>query len=210
MPPPIQLLIYHIAREAAMNALKHADAENISISLHERDEGVELQIRDDGKGFDTEAPPPEGHFGSVMMRERAQVAGGTFSIESEDGHGTIITASFPRVWVEEGSLLESLAQPEDGDHAEGQVTPADDHNGPPRRLFRGFGRLAARREGQGAGKATTGKATTGKGVNGKNADRREVDVATARVGATPGREPNSGVEHPDPDQPDGDRRSVPA
>ena len=70
--------------------------------------------------------------------------------------------------------------------------------------------MAARREGEGAGKVTTGKATTGKGVNGKNADRREVDVATVRVGATPGREPSSGVEHPDPDRPDEERRPVPA
>jgi len=210
LPPPIQLLIYQIAREAAMNALKHAEAENIWISLHERDDGVELQIRDDGKGFDTEAPPPEGHFGSVMMRERAQVAGGTFSIQSEKGQGTIISAGFPRVWVEEGSLLESLAQPADGDLAETQATPADDHEGQPRRLFRGFGRLAGRREAQGAGKATAGKATQRKEVNGQMADRREVEVATARVGATPDREPGAGVEHPDPDQPDADRRSVPA
>ena len=55
----------------------------------EKDDGVELQIRDDGKGFDTSAPPPEGHFGSVMMKERALVTGGTFKIESELGQGKI-------------------------------------------------------------------------------------------------------------------------
>jgi signal transduction histidine kinase len=42
-----------------MNALKHTEAANIWISLHERHDGVELQIRDDGRGFDTEAPPPK-------------------------------------------------------------------------------------------------------------------------------------------------------
>jgi signal transduction histidine kinase len=107
LPPPIQLLIYQITREAAMNALKHAEAENIWISLHEAQDGVRLLIRDDGKGFDTSAPPPEGHFGSVMMRERALVAGGTFSVESEPGRGTTIAATFPPVWVEEGSQLEA-------------------------------------------------------------------------------------------------------
>jgi signal transduction histidine kinase len=141
LPPPIQLLIYQIAREAAMNALKHADAETISISLHERDEGVELQIRDDGRGFDTEAPPPEGHFGSVMMRERAQVAGGTFSVESEIGHGTTITAGFPRVWVEEAELLESVAAPTDGDGSGPSAgQPEDRGEKRPRRLFGKFGR----------------------------------------------------------------------
>jgi len=110
LPPPIQLLIYQIAREAAMNALKHAEAENIWITLREKDEGVELQIRDDGKGFDTSAPPPEGHFGSVMMKERALVTGGTFTLASDPGEGTTITATFPRVWLEEGSLLESQSE----------------------------------------------------------------------------------------------------
>jgi signal transduction histidine kinase len=137
LPPPIQLLIYQIAREAAMNALKHAEAQSIWISLHEREEGVELQIRDDGHGFDTEAPPPEGHFGSVMMRERALVAGGTFSIDSEIGRGTVITAGFPRVWVEEAALLESEAPPTAGD---GSGPPGDQREvggeKPQRRLFR--------------------------------------------------------------------------
>jgi signal transduction histidine kinase len=109
LPPPIQLLIYQIAREAAMNALKHADAATIAISLNETENGVELRIRDDGKGFDTSAPPPEGHFGSVMMRERALVAGGKYSIESEPGQGTSISAQFPRVWVEEGTALEAAS-----------------------------------------------------------------------------------------------------
>jgi signal transduction histidine kinase len=102
LPPPIQLLIYQIAREAAMNALKHAVAENIAISLRTKDEGVELEITDDGRGFDTSASLPDGHFGTVMMRERALVAGGTYSIESEAGKGTTVWATFPSVWLEEG------------------------------------------------------------------------------------------------------------
>jgi signal transduction histidine kinase len=109
LPPPIQLLIYQIAREGAMNALKHADAPHITIALRETDDGVQLQVADDGRGFDTEAAAPEGHFGSVMMRERALVAGGSFSITSEPGRGTTIVASFPRVWVEEGAALEEEA-----------------------------------------------------------------------------------------------------
>jgi signal transduction histidine kinase len=110
LPPPIQLLIYQIVREAAMNALKHAEADHIWVTLSEKDDGVELDIRDDGRGFDTGAPPPEGHFGSVMMKERALVAGGTYELESRLGEGTTITATFPRVWVEEGSLHEASTQ----------------------------------------------------------------------------------------------------
>ncbi len=133
LPPPIQLLIYQIAREAAYNALKHAEADNIWITLEEIEDGVELQIRDDGKGFDTSAPAPEGHFGSVMMRERAQVAGGKLSVESEIGHGAVVTASFPKVWVEEGTRLEAEEQPPERD---GQASTMDSSP----REFRGFRR----------------------------------------------------------------------
>jgi signal transduction histidine kinase len=130
LPPPIQLLIYHIAREAIMNSMKHAEPSNIWISLQETDDGVELQIRDDGTGFDTSVPGPEGHFGSVMMRERALVAGGTLVVDSEPGRGTTITARFPRVWVEEGTELDAQrAQAAPGvtrPGAEDELEPAAD------------------------------------------------------------------------------------
>jgi signal transduction histidine kinase len=143
LPPPIQLLIYQIAREAAMNALKHAEADNIWISLQEAEGGVRLMIRDDGKGFDTSAPPPEGHFGSVMMRERALVAKGTFSLESEPGEGTTIAATFPPVWIEEGSQLEANGGPGgDGRSAAGQRPPVGSTVGP-------------RRAGEGGAEATS-------------------------------------------------------
>jgi hypothetical protein len=111
LPPPITLLIYQIAREATMNALKHAEASEIRISLADTTDGVALSISDDGKGFDVSAPQPEGHFGSVMMRERALVAGGSYSRASEVGKGTTITATFPSVWIEEGSQLEAAENP---------------------------------------------------------------------------------------------------
>jgi signal transduction histidine kinase len=103
LPPPIQLLIYQIAREAVLNALKHAEPRNVMITLTETDDGVSLQVNDDGSGFDTELPAPEGHFGTVMMRERALVAGGSFEVRSSPGAGTSITATFPRVWMDEAA-----------------------------------------------------------------------------------------------------------
>ena len=103
LPPPIQLLIYQIAREAVMNSMKHADPRNLTITLWQTGDGVDLTVADDGKGFDTKQPQPEGHFGSVMMRERATVTGGSFRVESEPGRGTTVTAHFPEVWVQEGT-----------------------------------------------------------------------------------------------------------
>ena len=95
MPAPIALLIYHIAREGLMNALKHAQATDFWIAVRGDDEFLELELRDNGVGFDTAMPGPEGHFGMTMMRERAQIGGGTFEVFSVPGQGTTITVRFP-------------------------------------------------------------------------------------------------------------------
>jgi signal transduction histidine kinase len=95
LPAPIALLVYHIAREATMNALKHAHASNMWVTVKQDSENIELILRDDGAGFDPDAPGPEGHFGMEMMRERARVGGGTLDLESAPGAGTTITVRFP-------------------------------------------------------------------------------------------------------------------
>jgi signal transduction histidine kinase len=99
LPPPIALLVYHIAREGVMNAMKHSGGTNVWLDLHMDDDDVLLTIRDDGVGFDTDGPGPEGHFGLAMMRERAQVAGGTYSIESARGRGTTVSVRLPASWL---------------------------------------------------------------------------------------------------------------
>ena len=65
-----------------MNAMKHGEPAHIWITLLETGDGVDLTVRDDGAGFDTSLGPTDGHFGTIMMRERALVAGGSFKIES--------------------------------------------------------------------------------------------------------------------------------
>ena len=101
VPGPIALLLYHDAREGVMNALKHANAANIWISVEQQGDEVEMVIRDDGVGFDVEAPGPEGHYGMTMLRERATAGGGTFSVQSVIGQGTTITVRFPTSWLQE-------------------------------------------------------------------------------------------------------------
>jgi signal transduction histidine kinase len=102
MPPPVQLLCYQLAREAVMNAVKHAEASAVSVTLEPTGQGARVTVSDDGKGFDVEQGSPEGHFGLTMMRERALVAGGTFDIRSIAGEGTTITAEFPTSWLSDG------------------------------------------------------------------------------------------------------------
>jgi signal transduction histidine kinase len=108
MPPPIQLLCYQLAREAVMNAVKHAEASAVTLTLERTGEGAQVTISDDGKGFDVEQGSPEGHFGLAMMRERAVVAGGTFDITSVAGEGTTITAEFPTSWLSDGDGARSF------------------------------------------------------------------------------------------------------
>lgn len=95
LPAPIALLVFHIAREGVMNALKHAHASDMWIAVREQDDDIVLSLRDNGTGFDPSAPGPEGHFGMAMMRERAKVGGGTFDVQSAPGEGTTITVRFP-------------------------------------------------------------------------------------------------------------------
>lgn len=107
LPAPIALLLYHIAREGVMNALKHSQARNIRISVQPRDGEVELVLEDDGVGFDPEAPPPEGHYGLTMMRERALVAGGSIDVDSAPGKGTTVTVRMPTSWLSGGPESDS-------------------------------------------------------------------------------------------------------
>ncbi len=101
LPAPIALLLYHIAREGVMNALKHAKASNMWLTVKQDGDEVELVLRDDGVGFDDQAPEPEGHFGLTMMRERATVGGGTLKVSSSPGAGATITVRFPTSWLQE-------------------------------------------------------------------------------------------------------------
>jgi len=117
LPPAIQLLAYHIAREAAMNALKHSGASVVEISLKQDGDRIRLTIADNGAGFDTSAAGPEGHFGLAMMRERAQVAGADFEMTSAPGQGTRLSVGFPDSWLvtaEEEGEEKDPDQSEDG------------------------------------------------------------------------------------------------
>jgi signal transduction histidine kinase len=119
LPAPIALLVYHIAREGVMNALKHAHATDMWIAVREQDDMIELQLRDNGVGFDISAPGPEGHFGMAMMSERAQVGGGTFDVESAPDEGATITVRFPTSLLQSQLPGEARTDEAAADRAEG-------------------------------------------------------------------------------------------
>lgn len=123
LPAPIALLLYHIAREGVMNALKHAQAKNLHISVQPRDGEVELVLSDDGVGFDPEAPPPEGHYGLTMMRERARVAGGQIKVDSAPGKGTTVTVRMPTSWLSGSSEVSGPPRPRTRGASRGDASP---------------------------------------------------------------------------------------
>ena len=99
LPSEVETVVFRIAQEAVNNIVRHADAENVSITLEFADEAVILQVEDDGKGFDPNALMKRGNghtgFGLTGIRERASLFGGTASIESRREQGTVITAQIP-------------------------------------------------------------------------------------------------------------------
>jgi signal transduction histidine kinase len=78
-----------IVREAVSNALRHGGAQHIIVQLTSADARAELDIRDDGTGFDDKNTSPTGH-GLANMRARALSTGGSFYLSSTPGHGTTI------------------------------------------------------------------------------------------------------------------------
>ena len=94
LPAEVTLAFYRIAQEALNNVIKHAEATRVDMSLLDQPDRVELHIRDDGRGFDTQLIP-DGHLGISIMAERAKKVGGDFQIQSTLGRGTEITVIWP-------------------------------------------------------------------------------------------------------------------
>lgn len=94
--PEIGTVLFRVAQEALSNARKHANAQHVRVRLRQSDGGYCVTVRDDGDGFDASggATSPRGHVGLTSMRERAAVVGGSCSILSTPGDGTIVS-----VWV---------------------------------------------------------------------------------------------------------------
>ncbi|MGA2228414.1 MAG: PAS domain S-box protein [Syntrophobacteraceae bacterium] len=98
VPESLKVNIFRIAQEALNNIAKHSKAEWVDISLSKEGSGIELVVSDDGVGMDLDIilrPSTAKSFGLTSMRERAELTGGSFSIESTPGEGTTIRASWP-------------------------------------------------------------------------------------------------------------------
>jgi signal transduction histidine kinase len=101
-------ILFRIAQEALANVREHAGAENVSVTLLDRDGGHAIRIADDGCGFDPAlAAPGSTGYGFASMRARARLGGGHLQVDSGPGQGTVI-----EVWL-----------PGDGETAAGAENP---------------------------------------------------------------------------------------
>jgi PAS domain S-box-containing protein len=88
--------IYRIVQEALTNACQHSKSEKVRISLLQREDRVQIEIRDWGIGFDAKSVY-ENRFGLMGIRQRARLLGGKCSIQSRAGKGTRIAVELPVV-----------------------------------------------------------------------------------------------------------------
>jgi signal transduction histidine kinase len=88
-------VLFRVAQEALTNVARHAQASRADVSIEELPEGICMKIKDDGKSFEVESAlngKGSNRLGLLGMRERLEMIGGHFSVESAPGQGTTITA----------------------------------------------------------------------------------------------------------------------
>jgi PAS domain S-box-containing protein len=88
---PIEEGLFRIAQEALNNSLKHAAATSVTVRLGADDQGLVMEVADNGRGFDMRAETDQqGGIGLATMRERAERLGGSLEVRSALGQGTTV------------------------------------------------------------------------------------------------------------------------
>ncbi len=98
LPEDLETLAYRIVQEALSNAAKHADAAMLTVTVSSDGVQLRIEVQDDGQGFDSARAREflhEGRVGLASMRERVELASGSFIVRSSPGRGTTIMATLP-------------------------------------------------------------------------------------------------------------------
>lgn len=101
------LMIYRIIQEALINALKHSNGDKIILDFKAENNQCFIEIIDNGKGFslDHQYNKKDKHFGILIMKERIELLGGQFTIDTEPEKGTDIKIQIPLIVNQEEILL---------------------------------------------------------------------------------------------------------
>jgi signal transduction histidine kinase len=99
LDPVLEITCFRLAQEALTNVVRHAHAKHVWFHLHLLDDRLELNVRDDGIGFDAAAARARALGGASLgllgMEERASLVGGRFEVVSAPGNGTEVRAYLP-------------------------------------------------------------------------------------------------------------------
>jgi PAS domain S-box-containing protein len=98
VPRDVETLAYRIVQEALTNIGKHARATTVTVHLDIDGTQLRVEVEDDGQGFETARARDylrSGRVGLASMRERVELASGTFNLRSSPGRGTVVTALIP-------------------------------------------------------------------------------------------------------------------
>jgi signal transduction histidine kinase len=95
MAPAAELAALRIAQEGLANAIKHAQATSIKLALHRNGSGAEIVVTDNGRGFEVSSNGATKGLGLRLMRERIEELGGSFTVQSDAGGGTVLRAILP-------------------------------------------------------------------------------------------------------------------
>jgi signal transduction histidine kinase len=98
LDPLCRTVLYRVAQEALTNVARHARARRARVQILRLSDTVRLEVRDDGRSFSAErmlSAEHSGHLGLLGMRERVEIVGGRFTVESAPGKGTTVTAEIP-------------------------------------------------------------------------------------------------------------------
>jgi PAS domain S-box-containing protein len=101
LPKEISLCLFRVLQEALQNAVRHSGERHFRVELHGTSRGIQLTVNDLGVGFDEQDAMGRRGLGLISMRERMQLVGGAFSIESKPGGGTTIRARVPFIAEEQ-------------------------------------------------------------------------------------------------------------
>ncbi len=100
VPLPVKITLFRLIQESLANGFRHGGGAAQRVTCHTHNGQLLVEIADGGKGFDPKTAPAEGHLGLAGMRERVEILGGTFSVQSAPGRGTVIGASLPLAALE--------------------------------------------------------------------------------------------------------------
>jgi signal transduction histidine kinase len=92
---PVKITLYRVIKEALTNSYRHSTSQKQHILVSAQNDYLYVEISDTGCGFDPQAQPSRNHLGLATMRERVEMLGGRFTVQSQADAGTTIRAEIP-------------------------------------------------------------------------------------------------------------------